>query len=212
VMRTGLRLAAVAVLIGGPAAAQPRPTAEEIGSWVLSCPADAKYDACTLRHRTSILPPMGGGPTAALEIQHRGNQYVPVVAVRGLSMQAALGSVLAVQATVSLRFDNAPRTELSCGLDGAAVVCAPAADAAASAAGQLSSARSVLVEAQLSLPGGMTLPEQSRTLELQRTADAVVRLRAIAFASDVAPALPGLEWRGYADRLLRAIGLEHPAE
>jgi len=207
-----LRLAAIALLIGGQAAAQPRPTTEEIGSWVLSCPADAKDDACSLRHRSAIMPPMPGGPTAALEIQRRGNQYIPVVAVRGLSMQAAIGSVLELQANVSLRFDNAPRTELHCGLDGAAVVCAPAAEATASAASQLASARNMLVQAQLSLPGGITLPEQSRTLELLRTADALARLRATAPAGEAAPALPGLDWRGYLDPLLRATGLGRAAE
>ena len=157
-MRGRLRVAAVVLLIAGPVAAQTRPASEEIGSWVLSCPAEARAETCLLRHRSGVLAQGAGGTSAALEVLYRGGQFIPVVAIRGLSTQAALGGVLAVQASVGLRFDGAPRIELSCGPDGAAVVCAPGVDAAPAAAGQLVSARSVLVQVRLGLPGGWGCP------------------------------------------------------
>jgi hypothetical protein len=207
-----LLLTAIALPLTGTAAAQPRPAALEIGSWVLSCARDNNADPCHLRHRTWILPPDIGGPTAALEVLHSGNELVPVIAVRGLSMQAALGTVLALQANVGLRFETASRIELSCGLDGSAIVCAPMREAAATAASQLVSAHSVLVQAQIRVPGVMSLPEQSRAFDLQHTQDALARLRAAAPASKIQPALPGLDWRGFLERLLRDAGLRDSAD
>ncbi len=136
-----LLLAAIAMVIGGRAGAQDRPVSEEIGSWVLSCP-DAKTAPCQLRLQSSIMQPGGNGPSASLEVVHRGDLFVPVVALRGVSMQAAIGGVLAVQTNVALRFDAQPWTEIACNLDGAAVVCAPAPDTAALAAAALSDAHS----------------------------------------------------------------------
>jgi hypothetical protein len=114
--------------------------------------------------------------------------------------------VLALQATVGLHFDAAQRIELACGLDGGAVICTPGAVAANSAASQLASARSVVVQIKLGLPGGTTLPEQSRSLELARTADALTRFRATAPASESVPVVDGLDWRGFLDRLARDAG------
>jgi hypothetical protein len=210
-MPSRLRLAWLALLIAGPVAAQVRPATEEIGSWLLTCPAEAKGDPCQLRHRAWVLPPGTGGPGASLEVLNRGNQFVPIVALRGLSTQAALGGVLALKANVGLRFDNLQRIEFGCGLDGAAVVCVPEGPAAASAAGQLPAARSVLVQIQLSLPGVIALPQQDRMLDLQRTPDALARFHATAPASEAVAALPGLDWRGFLDRVLRDAGFEHGA-
>ena len=114
-----------------------------------------------------------------------------------------------MQASVGLRFDGAPRIELSCGPDGAAVVCAPGVDAAPAAAGQLVSARSVLVQVRLGLPGGVGLPEQSRSLELARTAEALAAFRATAPMGESVPAVAGLDWRGFLDRLARDAGFEN---
>jgi hypothetical protein len=66
----------------------------------------------------------------------------------------------------------------------------------------------VQVQVQLSLPGVVSLPDQSRTLELQRTADALARLRASsAQASGTAPTVPGLDLGGMIQRLLEDVGL-----
>ena len=206
-MRSRLRVAVVAVLIGGPAVAQPRPASEEIGSWVLTCPVEARSEPCLLRHRSGVLAQGAGRISASLEVLHRGGQFIPVIAMRGLSTQAALGGVLASQASVGLRFDGAPRIELACGLDGGAVVCAPAVDAAGAAAGKLGLARSVVVQVKLVLPGGMALPEQSRSLELSQTVDALAAFRATAPVGESVPAVAGLDWRGFLDRLARDAGL-----
>jgi hypothetical protein len=194
-----LRLACAVLLIGGPAAA------EEIGSWVLACPGD---EPCLLRHRNWIVSPGAGGISAALEARQMGNRLVPVIAVRGLSMQAALASVVTLQANVGLRFDNAPRIDLSCGMEGAALLCAPGRDATEAAAHGLALAHGVVVQAQLSLPGIVSLPDQSRSLDLQRTEDALARFRAAsAQAGGTAPAIPGLDLGGMVERLLEDAGL-----
>lgn len=203
-----LLLAAIAMVIGGRAGAQDRPVSEEIGSWVLSCP-DAKTAPCQLRLQSSIMQPGGNGPSASLEVVHRGDLFVPVVALRGVSMQAAIGGVLAVQTNVALRFDAQPWTEIACNLDGAAVVCAPAPDTAALAAAALSDAHSVLVRVRITLPGAMALPEQSRSLDLQGTAQALARFRANAPASELVPVIAGLDWRGFLDRVARDAGFHN---
>ena len=208
-MSSRLRLAAMALLIAGPVAARPRPAMEEIGSWVLACPADTKVEPCQLRHQAWVLPPGTGRPSAALEVLRRGDQFIPVIAMRGLSMQAALGGVLALKASASLRFDGAGPVDLPCGLDGVAIVCAPEVTQAASAAGQLVAARSVLVTLQLSLPDVVALPEQSRMLGLQHTPEALARFHATSPASEAVPAIPGLDWRGFLERVLRDAGFEH---
>ena len=205
-MPRALLLAAMALLIGGSAAAQTRPASEAIGSWVLSCP-DTKTAPCELRHRGSMTAPGGAdGPSASLEVVHRGDLFVPVVTLRGLSMQAALGGVLAVQSDVAVRFDDQAWTALGCGLDGAMVLCAPAADSAAVAAAALSLAHGVMVRVRISIPGMTTLPEQSRSFDLQQTAEALAAFRATAPASESVPVIAGLDWHGFLDRLARDAG------
>lgn len=203
------RLAVIALLIAGPAAAEPRPANEEIGSWLLGCRAEAPHDPCQLHHRTGILAQSPGGMSASLEVLYRGDAFIPVVAMRGLSTQAALGGVLTMQAAVGLRFDGAPRIELACGLDGSAVVCAPGVDVAATAAAELVAARNVLVQVKLGLPGGLALPEQARSLDLARTADALAAFRATAPASESVPVVAGLDWRGFLDRIARDAGFQN---
>jgi hypothetical protein len=206
-MPRALLVAAIALLFGSSAWAQTRPASEAIGSWVLSCP-DAKTLPCQLRHRASIQPGTSG-PSASLEVVHRGDLFVPVVTLRGMSMQAALGGVLAVQSDVALSFDNLAPIALGCGLDGGALVCAPAADAATAAAAELSAARSVMVRIRLSIPGVTALPDQSRSLDLQQTAEALAAFRATAPASESVPVIAGLDWRGFLDRVARDAGFRN---
>jgi hypothetical protein len=202
-------LFAALLLAGGAAAAQDRPASEEIGSWVLTCRPDTGSGSCRLRHRTWVVPPGAGMAGAALEVLQRGGRFIPVVALRGLSPQVALGGVLALHASVGLRFDAEPRTELLCGLDGGAVVCAPSAAADADAARELAISHNVLVQARLELPGGETLPQQSRSFALERTTDALVHFRAALPVNESVPVVPGLDWRGLLDRVARDAGWEH---
>jgi hypothetical protein len=195
-------------LIGGGASAQPRPASEDVGSWVLSCP-DPQTVPCQLRERTPIMPAVGNGPGASLEVLHRGGQFVPVVALRGVSMQAAVGGILAAQTNIALRFDSQPWIELGCGIDGAAVLCAPNASAASSAAAALRDAKTVVVRARLRLAGMPDLPEQSRSLDLIRTDDALALFRATSPASESMPVVPGLDWHGFLDRLARDVGFKN---
>lgn len=207
-MPRALLLAAIALFIGSSVGAQTRPASEVIGSWMLSCP-DAKTAPCELRHRASIMQAGTSGPSASLEVVHRGDLFVPVVTLRGMSMQAALGGVLAVQTDVALRFDNLAWTTLGCGLDGGMVLCAPAGDAATAAAAELGAAHSVLVRVQISVPGVTTLPEQSRSLDLQQTVEALAQFRTTAPASESVPVIAGLDWRGFLDRAARDAGFRN---
>lgn len=197
-----------ALLVGGSASAQSRPVSEAIGSWMLSCP-DAKAASCRLRSRMPIIEAGDNGPAASLEVVHRGGRFVPVVALRGMSMQAALGGLLAVQGSVTLRFDNSLAIELACGLDGSAVLCAPSGPAAVTAAAALPDAHTVVVRARMALPGPMTLPEQSRSLDLQDTGVALARFRATSPASESVPVVAGLDWRGFLDRMARDAGFSN---
>ena len=169
---------------------------EQIGSWVSSCPEAAKRDACQLRHRNWVLPPGEGRPSAALEVQRRGDALVPVVTLRGLSAPAAIGGMLTLKATVNVRFDGGPRTGLACGLDGDAIVCAPDGAGVPLTAAQLPSAHSADVQILLSLPGMVALPPQDRAMDLQGTREALARFR----RSDrrVRHCPPRLGWTGAA--------------
>src|SRR5579872_6665209 len=89
-----------ALAIGGPACAQSRPAPEAIGSWVLACP-DAQAAPGQSRKRMPSAQARGSGPAAVLEVAHRRKEVVPVVALRGMSMQAAVGGMRAVQGRVT---------------------------------------------------------------------------------------------------------------
>lgn len=192
----------LALLIACPVLAQPRPSNQQVGSWIVTCPADT-LSSCQMRHESWLLPPGGNGPSAALEVTQRGGQFVPVVALRGLTTQTALGGMLALNVTVTLSLDSSPPIALACGLDGAAIVCAPAGDAATA----LASAHTAQVRIALSIPGIASLPEQSRSVELRRTADAIAMFHSTAPADRAVP-LPGLDWHDFLDRLLRKAGFE----
>lgn len=199
----GRLIIGLALLLAGPAMAQPRPANQQVGSWIVTCLAD-QPSSCQMRHESWLLPPGTNGPSASLEVMQRGGQFVPVVALRGLTTQTALGGMLALNATVTLSLDNGPPLPLACGLDGAAIVCAPPGDAAAA----LVSAHTAQVRIALSIPGVASLPEQVRSVELRRTADAIAMFRSTAPADRTVPALPGLDWHDFLDRLLREAGFE----
>jgi hypothetical protein len=202
---------ALALLLGAaPAGAQPRPAEAQIGSWELSCPSAAD-SPCLLRHRNWVLSPGGARPTAAVEVQRRGEALVPVVALRGLPMQAALGGVMAMQPAVGLRFDDGPRITLSCGLDDGAILCAPQGPAVGAAAAALPHARSVTVQMALTVPGMGALPEQDRVLDLAVTPQALARYRAAGASGEALPAEPGLDWQQFLDRVLKAAGFANGA-
>src|ERR1035437_2138356 len=95
-------------LLPPPAGAQSPPRgAEEIGSWLLSCPHDPATDrvGCRLRHRVWVLAPQAGRPDAALEVESRDGEPVPVLAVHGVTLPAAAGAVFARHSTAEVRFD-----------------------------------------------------------------------------------------------------------
>jgi len=202
---------ALALLLGvAPAVAETRPAEEQIGSWELSCPSAAD-SPCVLRHRNWVLPPGGTRPTAAVEVQRRGDALVPVVAVRGLPMQAALGGVMVMKPAVGLRFDTGPRIELSCGLDDGAILCAPQGAALGAAAAALPNARSVTVQIALTVTGMGALPEQDRVLDLAGTPQALARYRAMGISGEALPAEAGLDWQQFLDRVLKAAGFSNGA-
>jgi hypothetical protein len=73
----------------------------------------------------------------------------------------------------------------------------------------LPDARNVVVRVRLTLPGAMALPEQSRSLDLQETGQALAQFRATAPASESVPVIAGLDWRGFLDRVARDAGLRN---
>jgi hypothetical protein len=203
--RFGWALPLILWAVSAPAEAPARPATEDIGSWVLSCPA-AVQEPCLMRHRDWVVPPVGAGPTVALEVQARGDALVPVISLRGLPASAAVGGALLVKPTVSLAFDNGKRIDLTCGLGGASFACAPDAASVRAAADALPKARNVAVAVKLSVPGGLTLPPRDRSLDLAGTEAALTRLRALGATGEALPAYPGLDLQGFADRTLRDAG------
>ncbi|HUB49647.1 MAG TPA: hypothetical protein VMB73_32130 [Acetobacteraceae bacterium] len=184
------------------AAAPPSDAPKAIGSWLLQC----KESGCSLRNRDWILPPGASQFAAALEVQRRGGSLVPVVMLRGLSTQQAIGGLLALQPRVTLHFTPGPNATLDCEIDDGAVICAPQGDAVATTSAALPSARQVEVGVQVGAPGLMRLPSQGRVLELQRTPEALVRLRSAGAAGESLPAEPGLDWIGLVHKIMQAAG------
>ena len=205
-MRRLLLSAAIAVLVGGQSLAQMRPAAEDIGSWVLACPTAAN---CLLRHRTWLLPPAVGGPSAALEVVWHGGRAMPAVAIRGASVAGALGGVLLLQANAATKFGDAAEMDLPCAPDGGAIVCMPSSAAAIDAASALITSRMVLVRLRLHPAGAPPPPEISRSLELEQTTTALARFRATSPVGRAEPAIAGLDLRGFLDRLARDAGLHN---
>jgi hypothetical protein len=202
-----------------PAAKPPAPPNNEIGSWIIACPVDQKSaeqkaaDAtpCRMRYRSWIVPPRDGRPSVGLEARNIGTAVVPQLAVRDLPAQIAMAALLAATPTMDLRFDGGQKLALTCGQDADAVLCTPAADAADTAAVQFKTAHSVQVHVHVALTGAegtSPVPDQTRSFELSRTAEAIERFRAVA--PTAMPLSPGSgvtqDLRAMADRMLKAMG------
>jgi len=177
---------------------------------VLTCPTAAE-EPCILRHRDWVLPPGNGGPSAALEVQGRGNWLVPVVTLRGLPTAAAVGGSLVAKPTVSLNLDGGKRVELGCGISGTYYACATAAEAVPGLAAALPKARQLSASIAVAIPGVIALPPQERSLDLTGTEPALVRLRAVGAAGEALPAQQGLDFQGLLDRILRDLGFSNGA-
>ena len=204
-----MRLTGRCALLVWLAGTAPVLAEEDIGSWVLACPAPPPAGPCTVRHKTWVLAPGNGGPTAALEVQMRGDALVPVVALRVIPMQAALSGSLVLKPSVGVRFDGGPRAEMNCGLSGASYACAPEAGAVAATAAALPKAHAVTVRIELTIPGMMALPPAERTMELSGTEQVLARLRAGGAVTEALPAVPGLDMQQFLDRILRAAGFQN---
>jgi hypothetical protein len=196
------------------AVAQPRkvevPRSEQtIGSWVLSCAMDPMTDAqvCRMRHKLWLVVPNGGQPGMALEVQSRGDQLVPVVTIRDLSLGTALSGLMALTATAQLRFDGAPMVELPCSLDGTSVFCAPGKTDAVTLADQLAKAKSVLVRFRAvgNLP--LPLPDGPLALDLDKTPEALARYRVAGPEVAATPSSIGQDLKDSAERLMRRLGV-----
>jgi hypothetical protein len=208
--------ALVLCLLLGPlvAVAQPRKvdvphSEQEVGSWLLSCAMDPMTDSqvCRMRHRLWLVVPDDSHPGMAFEVQQRFDQLVPAVTVRDLSLGTALSGLLTLTATAQLRFDGNPMVELPCTLEGASVICAPGKADANTLAEQLPKARSVLVRFRAvgNLP--LPVPDGPLALDLDRTAEALVRYRLAGPASDGAQPWLGQDLKGTVERLLRRMGV-----
>ena len=170
-------------------AAAPYPahaTDQQIGSWVLTCPARSDRDSasCLMRLNKRFLDK--AGITADLEVQASGPALVPVITVRGLSTE-----MLAVSMTgkteASIRFPGGLRETLTCAATLAGYVCAPTDAAARRLAAALPTAQTVTLQGSVLIDGMMPFPIPQRTVDLSGTTEALVRLRAIGPAQIPAP-------------------------
>jgi invasion protein IalB len=208
-MKWGVVLAVLAV---GTAYAQtPSGKTEDIGSWVVACPADAKSAPCRMRYQKWIVPPQNGRPSIALEVRNTGAQMVPQLAVRDLPAQLAMAAMMAATPTMELKFDGGQKLALSCGSDADTILCTPEPGAAAEAAAQLKTAKSVQVRVHVTLAGSdgpSPIPDQTRSFDLSRTAAAIDRFRAVAPEATPLPTASsqGNDMRAMADKMLKAMG------
>ena len=208
-MKWGVVLAALAV---GTAYAQtPSGKTEEIGSWVVACPADAKSAPCRMRYQKWIVPPQNGRPSVGLEVRNTGAQMVPQLAVRDLPAQLAMAAMMAATPTMELKFDGGQKLALSCSSNDDTILCAPEPGAAAEAAAQLKTAKSVQVRVHVTLAGSdgpSPIPDQTRSFPLSGTAAAVDRFRATAPEATPLPTASsqGNDMRAMADKMLKAMG------
>jgi invasion protein IalB len=212
-----MRIATAAIgllLCSAAAMAQPRkvdvPKSEQsVGSWLISCAMDPMTDAqvCRLRHKLWLVVPDDNHPGMALEVQLRGDQLLPVVTVRDLSLSTALSGLLALTATAQIRFDGAAMAELPCSLDGASVFCTPGKADAALLSEQLAKAKSVLVRFRAvgNLP--LPVPDGPLALDLDHTQEALTRFRLAGPEVATAQTSLGQDLRDSAERLLRRLGM-----
>jgi hypothetical protein len=182
---------------------------EEFGPWRLLCTTDPMTDAtsCQLRHRTPVEQGSGANPSLVLEVEDRQGHLVPVVAARDLTLEAAGRGLLALTGTAQLRFPPNRMMELPCGIEGRSLVCAPRPEDAPRAAEELANADRALVR-MAGLGGGAASGVEPVELRLERTRDALARLRARVpeGSGRAAAASPGLSLMDILDRLRRFFG------
>lgn len=200
------------LLAAGTAQAQTQAAkSEDIGTWTVACPSEAKSGPCRMRYQKWIIPPQNGRPSVGFEVRNTGAQMVPQLAVRDLPIQLAVAGMMAATPTMELTFDGGAKLKLACGMEGGAILCAPAPDSAAEAAAQLKTARAVQVHVHVQLAGSdgpSPIPDQTRSFPLSGTAQAIDRFRADAPAAEPLPAAgsQGGTMRAMADKMLKAMG------
>jgi hypothetical protein len=189
-----------------PGAATAAGVDAEIGTWRLTCAMDRMTDrtACTLLHQQPVERSEPGRPSLALEIADRGGRLVPVVALRGLTLESASRGLLALAGTAQLRFPPNPMFEMPCGLEGRSLVCAPRPEDAARAERELAEAGRVLV--RLVGPGGGASTAEPVELPLAGTREAMARYRQHVPPGTAPPEPPGLDARELLLRLRQFFG------
>jgi invasion protein IalB len=182
-----------------------RPANQTIGSWTLTCPAN-QSEPCSLRASDWVWPAEAGGLSAALEVQRRGAELVPVIAVRGLAPAMMVGGIAALKPTVTLAFDGGGAFVLRCGMSGGYLACGPDAAVLSAVASALPIAQTAAVEVSLSLPVGSVALPRAVTLKLSNTAEALGKLRAAGAGGETLPAYPGLDLWGLGMKIMRDLG------
>jgi hypothetical protein len=195
--------------LGQPRKVEVARTEQTIGSWLLSCAADPMTDAqlCRMRHKLWVVVPKDNRGGLALEVLQRADQLVPALTVRDISPSTAWGGLLTLTGTAQLRFDGNPMMEMPCSLEGIAVICAPAKSDAATAADQLTKARSVLI--RLRALANLPLPalDDPVALDFDRTEEALARYRIAGPAPDTSQTSLAQDVKGTFERLLRKVGV-----
>ena len=207
---TAVRLGVALLLTGALGGAARAAAPEQIGSWVIDCPASPPAGGCLMRAGTRFLDK--GGITGDLEVQAQDQALVPVITVRGLPRELLLAAAMAGKPTASIQFPGGSAQPLACAATALAYVCAPADQAAGRAlAAGLPTAAEVSVQVSLSVSGLKTLPAQRKSLPLSGTQAALQRLRAAGPTplatpvTDTTPPRPA-DLMVMADKLLRAAG------
>lgn len=208
--KRSLGIAVFAAALPLAAAAQaptlaPDVTERAIGAWVLACAADPMTDRrdCTLRHRLWLMAPAETGrPGIAFEVVLRGDQALPAVTARRLTLADTQRGALAFAAAAELRLGTEPALEAPCGLEGRDAVCVPAGENAARAAAALPAATRALVRlrtaASLGGHGG-----EVYALDLAETAAAIAALRDQQGRAQTPPPPPPRGFLEQLERLLR---------
>lgn len=170
--------------------AEPSRQPEEVGSWIVRCARTAKPGppACDIRHRAWLLPPAAGRLSAALEIQLRHGFPVPVMAVHGVAIPEAIGSLLALATDATVQFGAGAVIRLPCDFAQDTLRCAPARPDAQAASAQLRQAENAVIRLHLAVPANLkapvSLPDQQRSLDLTRTAEVIRRIQPAGAVAD----------------------------
>jgi len=157
-------------------------TQEAVGSWVLTCPADAP---CIMRLNQRFIDK--AGVTGDLEVQARGKVLVPVIALRGLQADLLIAAAMTGKTHASMRFNNGHREPLDCSVTKIGYICAPNEDSTPKLAAALPTARSARVRVSVAIEGMKPLPEQEKAVTLSGTTEALARLRSLGPSQIPAP-------------------------